>query len=159
MTCLWEPAPAQTMSWWYSARSMRTVAIFGSGKGATAPGAKPVTSSTSCACATLAALASTARRDLVRVATPIAGHQRDDRLLVTDEDERLHDLAELAADRVGSSLRGRRAVGELVDARLDSRFAEEGGHPFDGLRPGPYHARSLPSPTFHLHRGRRAAAL
>jgi hypothetical protein len=82
--------------------------------------------------------------DLLRVAPTVSRNEDDDRALVADEHERLHDLVEVAAGRGRRGLGSRRAVGELVDARFDSRIAEEGGHPFDGLRPGPYHARSLP---------------
>ena len=39
------------------------------------------------------------------IALAIAGHERDDRPLVADEDERLDDLAEIAADGVGRVLR------------------------------------------------------
>ena len=129
----------------------------GAGTGATAPGANPVASSTSCAFATRAELASTARATLAGSPRRSPGTSATTGSLVADEDERLHDLAELAADGVGRILRGRRAVGELVDARLDSRFAEEGGHPLDGLRPGPYHARSLP-PALSRRTGRGGSA-
>jgi hypothetical protein len=83
-------------------------------------------------------------RDLLRIASSITGHERHDRPVVAEEDERLHDLAELAAHGVRGVLCGGGAVGKLLDARLDSRFAEEGGDPLDGLRPGADHDGSLP---------------
>ena len=45
--CVAEPAPTQTMSWASRFWSISTRSTFGSGKGATEPGAKPVASSTS----------------------------------------------------------------------------------------------------------------
>ena len=119
------------------------MSIFGSGNGATAPGEKPVASSTSCAFATRAAARIDGARDLRGIATSIAGHEREDWAFVADEHERLHDLPELATDGVGGVLRGRCAVWKLVDPRFDPRFAEEGGHPLDRLWPGPDHPPSL----------------
>ena len=57
-------------------------------------------------------------RDLLRVAAPVARDERDDGVVVADEDERLHDLVELAADCGGGVGGGRRAVRELLDPRL-----------------------------------------
>ncbi len=84
------------------------------------------------------------RGHLRRVAAAIARHEGDDGPLVADEHEGLHDLLEVAARGVGRCLRRRRALGELLDARLGSRLTEEGGHPLDGFRPGPDHGSSLP---------------
>ena len=84
---------------------MSTASTFGSGNGATAPGAEAGR------VLDLLRLRDARRRrvdcprDLGGVAAPIARHERDDRPLVADEDERLHDLAEVAADGVGGVLR------------------------------------------------------
>ena len=120
-------------------------ATAGSGNGATAPGAKPVARSTSSAFAMRAFSAPTSARDLLRVASPVSGNQRDDRLAVADEDERLHDLVELAADGGGGLGGGRRPGGELLDAGLGAGVAKVRGNPLDGLRPGRYHGRESTS--------------
>ena len=142
--CRDDPAPAQTSECRYSARSMSASSIFGSGKGATAPGREAGCFLHLRRLCHSSRLRIEGASDLLRVAPAVPWNEDDDRPLVADEHERLHDLIEVAAGRGRRVLGGRRAVGELVDARLDSRIAEEGGHPFDGLRPGPYHARSLP---------------
>src|SRR6187551_1549871 len=59
-TCCAEPAPAHTIGCRKNALSMRTTTSSGSGKGGTAPGAKPVAASTSWDLATFAELAWTA---------------------------------------------------------------------------------------------------
>ena len=80
-----------------------------------------------------------------RVAAPITRDERDDWPVTADEDERLHDLIETTPDGCSRIRGGRCSVRELLDARFGPRIAEEGGHPLDGLPPGRYHRRSLPS--------------
>ena len=82
------------------------------------------------------ALLPAARRDLLGVGAPVAGHEREHRAAVADEDERLDDLRELAAGRLRRVLRGRRALRELLDARLGAELAQERGDALDGLGPG-----------------------
>ncbi len=72
---------------------------------------------------------------LARVATTVARHERHYRLVVAEQDERLDDLVETAADRLGGAL-GRGSIRlELLQARLGACRAEERGHPLD--RSGP----------------------
>src|SRR5438477_541491 len=59
--CRGEPAPIQTKSWASRVRSMKTRSPRGTGKGATAPGSKPVSSRTSPGRATRAPAARAAR--------------------------------------------------------------------------------------------------
>jgi hypothetical protein len=73
----------------------------------------------------------------------ISGNQDDDGRAVAVEDERLHDLAELAADGTGGVLGGRRAGLELFNPALDSTLAEKCGHALDRLWPTRLHARSV----------------
>ena len=73
--------------------------------------------------------------DLLGVGAPVARDHRDHRPAVADEDERLDDLAELAADRARRRLRGRRPVRELLDARFDAGVAQVRGDALDRLRP------------------------
>ena len=74
-------------------------------------------------------------RDLRRVGAPVAGHERQHRPVVADEDERLHDLVEIAADRLGSALRRGGGRRELLQPRLGARGAKEDGDTLDGLGP------------------------
>ena len=85
--------------------------------------------------ATRTSAAPAATADLGRVGPTVTGHERQHRTVVADEDERLHDLVEIAADRLGSALRrgGRRR--ELLEARLRARRAKEDGDALDGLGP------------------------
>src|SRR5262249_30820970 len=81
-----------------------------------------------------------------------ARHEREHRRLVADEDERLHDLVEVAADRLRSRLRSSGRSRELLEARVGSRGPEERGDALDRLRPGhQYQASSMkmasPKPT------------
>ena len=69
------------------------------------------------------------------------GIERDDPAAVAVEDERLDDLAELAADRARRVRRGRRSLRELLDPRLDAHLAQERGDALDRLRPGVAHPR------------------
>ena len=59
--------------------------------------------------------------DLRRVGATVARDEHDGGTAVGVEDERLDDPARLAADRLGRRLRGRRALLELLEARLGSR--------------------------------------
>ena len=65
------------------------------------PVRNPVASSTSRALATRAESASSARATLRGIDAPVARDEREHRSLVAHEDERLHDLVELAAGGVG----------------------------------------------------------
>ena len=96
--------------------------------------------------------------DLVRIAPPIARDERHDRSLVADEHERLHDLLELAAGGLGRSLGRRRSLGELVDAGLDTRRAQERRNPLHGLWPGRRHVVRLAERTVSRHTGRGGSA-
>ena len=124
---------------------MSTVSTFGSGNGATAPGAKPVACSTSSAFATrafsppaaCAIFAASPRRSPGTSATTGFSSQT--------KDERLHDLIEAAAGGVGGVRCGRGSGRELLDAGLGAGVTEEGGHPLHGLRPGRYHGGNLPA--------------
>ena len=66
----------------------------------------------------------------------LASGGRYDGLAAALEDERLHDLAELAADRAGGGLGRRRAVLELLDANLRTRLPKVRADPLHRLRPG-----------------------
>ena len=117
--CEGEPAPIQTVPCWSTVRSSRTAidrrqrerghgARLETGRGDDLP------------CMSDANLGGTDRcRDLQRVRPPVAGHEREHVGPVADEDERLDDLLEPAADRPRRRLRGRRPVGELLDRRVD----------------------------------------
>ena len=95
------------------------------GNGATAPGSKPVASTTSFAFATRTSRAPTAAATLRCVGAAVAGDQREHVLAVADEDERLDDLLEPAADGARGVLGGRRPLGELLDRRVDAAAADE----------------------------------
>src|SRR5207342_201483 len=58
---------------------------------------------------------------------------------VAVEDERLHDLAQLASGRLCGRLSGRRPAGKLLDASLSAGGAEKARDALDRLRPGPGH--------------------
>ena len=73
----------------------------------------------------------------------IARNEDDNGRAVAVEDERLHDLAELAADGPGGVLGRRRAGFELLDPALDPALAEKRGHALDRLWPTRLHARSV----------------
>ena len=95
-----DPAPAQTSGCWRSERSIRTVVDLRQRKRRdSAREQSRSRSSTSFAVATRADSAPRARATFMRIAATITRDERDDGLLVADEDERLHDLVELAADR------------------------------------------------------------
>ena len=102
-----EPAPTQTPSCASSSRSMSTRSMPGSGNGATAPGAKPVSAATSFGLAIRASACARGARDLLQVAAAVAGDERENGLSVADDDERLDDLAELAPDGEGCVGRAR----------------------------------------------------
>ena len=112
------------------------------GNGATPPGSKPVACTTSSG----RAIRDLGRRDggrdrgLVRAA--VAGNEREHEGAVADEDERLHDLGELAADRGGGVLRRRR---------------RRPGTPRPARRPPPPSGRRRPRSTGSGQRGHRSA--
>ena len=56
--------------------------------------------------------------DLGGIRPAVAGDEREHGLRAADEDERLHDLVEVAADRVCGSLRRRRIARELLEPRF-----------------------------------------
>ena len=85
--------------------------------------------------------ASTSRAHLPRVGSTVARHERDEWRPVGEEDERLDDLAERAADRVGRRFGGRRLVRILLQPRLGPGVTEEPRDPLDRLRP--LHVREL----------------
>ena len=81
-------------------------------------------------------------RHLAPVGPAIPGYEHQNRAAVTVEDERLDDLRQLAADRLGRLLGCGRAGRELLDPRLGARISQVHGDPLDRLRPGAvYHAR------------------
>ena len=87
-----------------------------------------------------------ARGDLLGVGAPVARHEHEDRAAVAVEDQRLDDLAELAADGAGGVLRGRRALRELLDAHLGSGLAQVRRDALDRLRPrSRRHAERVPA--------------
>ena len=116
---------------------MRTVATAGAGTARRAPGSKPVARSTSSAPAIRANGAAGRGGDLLGVGAPVARDEHEHRAPVAVEDERLDDLAELAADGAGgvASAVGR-AARELLDAGLGAGLAQERGDALHGLRPG-----------------------
>jgi hypothetical protein len=125
--CLGEPAPTQTRLWARRAWSTKTRSTRGSGKGATAPAAKPVALST---CSGEAILAREAP-----AGAPVTGDEHDDPTTVAVEDERLHDLAELATRGSRGLHCCRRPRCKLLDARFGARLPQEQRHPLDGFRP------------------------
>ena len=140
---LGEPPPTHTMRCLSSARSMRTVSTLGSANGRDAAqrvarrlldlvGARDPRS-----------LGSRSGSDLAGIDAAVARDEGHDRLLVTHENERLHDLVEPAPRRLGSVGRSLRPGRELLDAGVGAGVAKEGGDPRDGLRPGRYHAGNL----------------
>src|SRR5581483_2706585 len=76
---------------------------------------------------------------------PVAGHERERRTAVADEDEGLHDLRARGADRFGGRARGRRPFRELFDPRVDAGALEHLGDPRDRLRPA-LHDRTVTRP-------------
>src|SRR5205823_2569175 len=77
---------------------------------------------------------------------PVARDERDHGAAVAAKDERLDDLAELAADGLRGVLRRRRAFRELLDAHLGAGLSQVGGHALDGLGPGSRrHDRNVPA--------------
>ena len=114
---------------------MKTGTPAGGGNGPTAPGGTPVAAMTSGGRATRTSVAPAATADLGRIGAPVAGHERQHRPVLGDEDERLHDLVEIAADRLGSALRRGGGRRELLEARLRARGAKEDGDALDGLGP------------------------
>ena len=80
-----------------------------SANGETPPGAKPVASSTCAAAGDLRLRGAGHAGDLRRVGAAVARDEHEHGAAVAVEDERLDDLAQLAADRRGGVLGGRRA--------------------------------------------------
>ena len=119
-----------------------------SGNGATAPGSKPVASSTSSRRGDAGLVRSRPpRRSSPRRRGGRPGRARR-RSAVADEDERLDDLAELAADRLRRVLGGRRPSG-TPRAAPRARCAQEGGDALDRLGPhvsGSRHEGTKPLP-------------
>src|SRR5262245_10052304 len=84
-------------------------------------------------------------RDLPGVRPAVTRDERDNRGPVAHEHERLHDLPERAADRVGGGA-GRRGRGrKLLEPRLGAGLAQEAGDALDRLRP--LHDAAHPSST------------
>jgi hypothetical protein len=82
------------------------------------------------------------RGDLRAIGAPVARNEDDDRTPVAVEDERLDDLAQLAADGARGVFGRGCSFLEFLDAGLDAGAAEEPGDTFDLLRP-----YALPHPT------------
>ena len=100
------------------------------------PGSKPVMSAHAVGERDLALRQRRARRAIFAgVGAAVSGHEREHRPAVALEDERLHDLSEVAAD----GARGVGAVGvaggELLDPDLGAGLAEERRYPLDRLGP------------------------
>ena len=74
-------------------------------------------------CATRTSAAPTAAATFALVGAAVARDEREHVLAVADEDERLDDLLEPAADRARGVLGGRRPLRELLDRRVDRRRA------------------------------------
>ena len=98
-------------------------------------------------------------RDLRRVRAAVARHEREHRLAVADEHERLHDLAERAAGRARGVLRGRRTGLELLEPRLGTGLSQEGGDSLDRLRPAWLHMGSVPGAADPNRRLRRCQGM
>ena len=81
------------------------------------------------------------RCDLGHIGTAVAGNEDEHGPLVADEDERLDDLLETTANRLGRRLRRPRLRLELLEAGLRAARSQEYGHAFDGVGPG--HRSSL----------------
>ena len=145
---LGEPAPIHTRLCDRRFRSTKTRSTAGSGNGATAPATKPVAFSHLLRRRDLRPGRTGRPSDLGRVGAPVARHERDHPAAVAVEDERLHDLSELAADRARRVGCGRRARLELLDPRLDAHLAQEARDALDRLRPcGPLDQRLNPRPA------------
>ena len=90
--------------------------------GGTPPIGKPVASRTASASTRLALRAARRRRQLRFVELVGAAHVRQHDLAVDGEDQALHDLADLDADRCGRIGRGLRTVGEATGIDDDAEF-------------------------------------
>ena len=102
-----------------------TVDVRAAGTAQLRPATNPVARSTSSGLAMRAFSAAGRGRDLRRVRAPVSRDEHDDPASVAVEDERLDDLGELAADSTSRVDRGRRALRELLDPRLDAHLAQE----------------------------------
>src|SRR6266540_1754894 len=132
---LGEPAPTQTRLWARRAWSTKTRSTRGSGKGATAPAAKPVA-------------LSTCSGEAIRArGAPATGDEHNDPAAVAVEDEGLHDLAELATRGSRGVHRCGRPGCELLDPRFRTRLPQEDGDTLDGFGPCTNHVRRV-SETF-----------
>ena len=114
---------------------MSTRSTCSCGKGDTAPGSKPVAADHLLGPGQARAPCTCRAGDAAWVDTPVAGDERQHRCAVTDEHERLHDLAERATDRVGGILRRRSRAAELLETPFGAGRAHERGHALDLLRP------------------------
>ena len=97
-------------AWPSRLRSISARVIARCGNGATPPGSKPVACTTSFAVRNPDLPCSEHRSDRLLVGPPVARDEREHVGAVADEHERLDDLAQLAADRLGRRARGRGAV-------------------------------------------------
>ena len=100
------------------------------------PGSNPVAATTSSGLRHARLPGVDESRDLSRVGLAVSGDEDDDGRAVADEDERLDDLPERAADGVGGCGGRRRLRLELLETRLGARLAEERRHSFDRVGPG-----------------------
>ena len=97
---------------------MSTCATSGAGNGATRARLEARRRDDLAGAATRALLGAGGGRDLRRVGPPVAGHEREHAATVADEEERLDDLPEVAADRLRRSPAVGVPVAELLDARV-----------------------------------------
>ena len=58
-----------------------------------------------------------------------SGNERQDRVIAGEEEERLHDLADAGANRVGRFLSGAGGGRKFLDAHGDAGAAERRSHP------------------------------
>ena len=133
--CRSEPAPTHSTGW----RQQRSldedrVDVLEAGTGRPLRDRKPVASRTLVAAGDPRELAAGGAGDLLGVGAPVARHERQDLAAVAVEDQRLDDLAELAADRLGARPSRSAFLRELLDAHLGASLAQKGGDPLDGFR-------------------------
>ena len=137
--CRFEPAPTQSRPPTSRLRSISTRSTRRSGKGATAPGAYPVASSTSAAPATRRLRAPVNARDLLRIGATVSRHQHEHRPAVAVEEQRLDDrlssqpTARAASSAVGvpsanSSIRASAPASRSALLTLATGSGQDSGH-------------------------------
>jgi hypothetical protein len=84
--------------------------------------------------------------DLLGIGAPVSGNKHEHGAAAALEEERLDDLAELATNRPGGVLRGRRSFRELLDPDLGAGLAQVCGDALNRLWPGSRrHAQRVPA--------------